>query len=244
MLPRPTLRKLFREALGTDDDDVVGLQIPNDDRLDWLTQLASDLSSVDRLDATIRDDEYIALRISPSGESRQDSEWFMVYFGPSPLSTGRSDDSGLWIADATYRRRRQAETSAPVKQVDLILRFAELVKAKQEQIRLRKQRNSKLTNLKQRSLKSRLIDLGQTHRFSFCLGENKRDVNLSIRVGGKKAAYHIAFAKGKLDAVLEQIPDLIATLENLRSLGVNFRTNNKAWIHSQSDWIEPEETPQ
>lgn len=241
MLPRPTIRKIVREIIAIDGEDRLdGLKVPAKKREKWLEDLAAKLSKIDRVEASVREGFYIALKIRESATSGRNLEWFMLNFFPYEAMTMQTDRTGLWIADATYKRRRKAETEAPVQDVAHILEFIEAVKAKQDRAKLLVQRNSKLTGLKQRGLKSRLTDLAKEHGFSFALGENKRDVNLSIRVCGKKSAYHIAFPKGKLDAVLEQVPDLVKTLETLRTLGINFRTNNKPWAHNQSDWFEPE----
>lgn len=235
MLPRPTLRKIVREIFAT-EGETAGLSIPADKQLNWLKRLAKKLSKIDRVDAKVRD-FYIALKVSAGGAGGRDIEWFMVNFFPYDGMQVKVDRSGLWIADATYRRRRKAETETPVLDVAHLEKFVEAIKEKQDRAKLRAQRNSKLNGLKQRGLKSRLTELGAEHGFSFCLGESKRDINLSIRVCGKKSAYHFAFPKGKLDAVLDQVPDLIQTLEELRSLGINFRTHNKRW--EQGPWVEP-----
>lgn len=241
MLPRPTLRKILRETIATDGDNgTAGLQIPRQNQLLWLQDLADELSKMDRVEASVRDEFYIALLIRAAANSGRNLEWFMISFFPYPEMTVPTDRTGLWIADATYRRRRKAETESPVQNVEQIKRFIDAVKAKQDQTKLRDQRNIKLASLKQRGLQARLIELGEVHGFSFALGENKRDVNLSIRVCGKKSAYHIAFPKGKLDSVLERIPDLVSTLEELRTLGITFRTNNKPWAQNQGPWVDPQ----
>lgn len=239
MLPRPTLRKIFREVFLSEESALVGFQLPSEEQLPWLENLASQLSQIDRVEARVRDEFYIALMIRASSGGGHDLEWFMIGFFPFPNMPRVTERKGLWIMDATYRRRRKAETETPVQKPEQIFQLVDAIKSKQDQIQLRAKRNAKLADLKQRSLQSRLMDLGEQHQFSFSLGESKRDVNLSIRVCGKKSAYHIAFPKGKLDAVLDQIPDLIKTLEKLRKLGVNFRTNNKPWAHNQSSWVEP-----
>lgn len=240
MLPRPTLRKIFRENLPAGDDEFLGLEVPDEAQSKFLADLAQKLAALDRVEANYHEDNYVTVMVGAHAGRTADLEWFVVHFCPfGRHSAGKR--RGLWIMDATYRRRKTQETMSSVPDVNALLALIDAIRAKQTQAELRKKRNTKLVDLKQRSLKSRLIELGREHQFSFALGESQRDVNLSIRVGGKRSAYHLAFPKGQLDAVLEQVPNLVATLEQLRSLGVNFRTNNKAWAHRQGAWIDPED---
>lgn len=242
MLPRPTIRKILRETIETDgESSYEGLDVPADEQLSWLQDLADELAQIDRVGAKL-EGFYIALRIRSADSNRRDQEWFIINFFPYDGLQVTTRRTGLWLADATYKRRRKAESEVPVRNVADIPKFIEAIKSKQDRTRLRTQRNTKLAGLKQRGLKSRLTELGEEHGFSFALGESNRDVNLSIRVCGKKSAYHIAFPKGKLDAVLDQVPDLIKTLETLRTLGITFRTNNKPWQSRQGPWVEPEST--
>ena len=236
MLPRTTIRKILRETIASPEDGELTRQQPSLEQLLRLQELAADLSQIGRVEADVRDDQYLAMKIREEEHSGQNLEWFLIHF-----ATLRQDGrTVLCLSDATYRRRRNGDTIAVVQDVENLKPFLEAIKAKQDSIRLRQERKSKLTDLRKKGLISQLTDLADEHGFSFSMGGNRRDVHLSIRVCGKKTPYHLSFPIGKLDDVLEQVPDLVRTLEQLRMLGIKFRNNNKPWALGQGKWIGPD----
>ena len=154
------------------------------------------------------------------------------------LSNGQRE--GLWIVDCVPKRC-DFDTAAPVTRIAQIEELIDRIKANQEQASLKHTRKLKVTGFRQHGLKSRLKELGNEHGFSFCVGYNARDVNLSLRIIGPRTKqqieYHLAFSQGKFDDVLNEIPDLIRRLQTLADLGIAFHTDNKKWSPIQSDWI-------
>ena len=235
MLPLPTIRKLFRDCFPAEQQDHAGiLCVAEQDRTGWLEKLRKDLANVERCSVRLnerREDVYLSLCLSCPDQRRRD-DWFELRF------RNIDDTHGLWISDASYRRTTKVDPFA-VCDVEQIRTFLDAVKARVDRDSLKEKRNQKLANFKKTGLTARLRELGKEHGFSFAIGQSTRDINLSIRVLGRKKAFHFAFPKSKLDAVIDQVPDLVSTLENLQKLSVTFRTNNKHWVANQCDWIEP-----
>jgi hypothetical protein len=237
MLPITTIRKIMRECFGDADlSEIISIK-PNS-QLKWLNSVGKRLNQNSRVESGTWTDEddgpHLSLYIKGVGRGRNPNEDFQLYFATS------EGVSGLWIVDANRRRHGTTPNpKMPVVDVAQIDSLVEQIIARQNKEHLRDQRKQKVASLQQTGLTSRLKELGQTHNFSFAISESVREVRLSIRIRGRKRGFHFSFPKGKLKQVLDQVPDLIHTLENLQRLGVNFRSENKRWKAKQGDWIEP-----
>ena len=238
MLPLPTVRKLQRECFPEEQLEHVGIICVSEAELQsWMERLQKRLTRVTQCSAKFvlrrGGQSYVTICISDADKSSTDN-WFEVQLA------AHNDTHGMWISDSSYRRKTHA-SPAPVCDISQIETFLEAIKARVTRDSLRDKRTEKVTGLKKAGLTSRLKELGAEHGFSFAIGQSTRDINLSIRVLGRKKGYHFAFPKGKLDAVIDQVPDLVAMLEKLQLLGTTFRTNNKYWADRQGDWIEAPE---
>lgn len=237
MLPLTTTRKLLRESFPLEQLNQSGiLCVEQSQRVTWLKELLEKLQLIERCSVRLVErgsSVYLSVRLTGVNSAARD-DWFELRF------LNIDDTEGLWISDASYRRATKLPAFA-VCDVGQIQQFFNSVIARIDRDALKVKQNQKLANLKKTGLTARLKELGKQHGFSFAIGQSTRDVNLSIRVLGRKKAFHFAFPKTKLDAVIDQVPDLVAVLEQLQRLSVTFRTSNKNWADSQSDWIEPPE---
>lgn len=238
MLPLPTVRKLLRECFPEEQLEHVGIISVSDAELQsWMQRLQKRFEALPLCSAEFVERRsglmYVTIGISTS-EGAYPDDRFEVQ------QTSHDDTHGIWIADSSYRRKTTAPP-APVCDIAQIETFVQAVKDRIARDALRVKRNEKVTGLKKTGLTARLTALGAEHGFSFAIGQSARDINLSIRVLGRKKGYHFAFPKGKLDAVIEQVPDLVAMLQTLQRLGVTFRTNNSKWSDRQGEWIEAPE---
>ena len=242
MLALASLQKLFRNCFAAEQVAAHGIIfVEKSERQAWMVDLKSRLLKMDRIEIYLRlskdaeVDPIFRVKIARAAGSDQTEDWFDLAFGELDGLVG------LRIKDSSYRRRSVKPAPAPVviSSVEQIEQFLIAATAQVDRNLLRLKRNDKLAVLRKHGLTARLTELGQAHGFSFRIGQSKRDVNLSIRVRNRKQAYHFSFPKTKLGAVLDEVPDLIKTLESLQSLSVVFRTNNKKWEQKQSDWIEP-----
>lgn len=235
MLPLPTIRKLLRECFPEEHLGQAGIIcVAEADCHAWLAELQTTLSDIERCSIRLNGkgaDASLSVCLSCPDNRRRD-DWFRLKFA------NVENCQGLWISDASYRRKSDIAPSA-VCDISQILTFLDIVKARVDRDSLKEKRNQKLASFKKTGLTARLRELGTEHGFSFAIGQSTRDINLSIRVLGRKKAFHFAFPKSKLDAVIDQVPDLVATLENLQRLSVTFRASNKHWAANQGDWIEP-----
>jgi len=235
MLPLPTIRKLLRDCFPEEQLDQAGIIcVAESDRAAWLDDLMSKLASVERCSVRLNGKDpkaYLSLCLSCPDNRRRD-DFFELEFA------NIDDTEGLWISDSSYRQSTKIPPVA-VCDVGQIITFLDVVKARVDRDSLKDKKKQKLANFKKTGLTARLRELGKEHGFSFAIGQSTRDINLSIRVLGRKKGFHFAFPKTKLDAVIDQVPDLVKTLENLQRLSVTFRNNNKHWVVNQCDWIEP-----
>ena len=238
MLPLPTIRKLLKDCFPVEQLDQLGIIcVAETDRAIWLEELGAKLKPVERCSIRLNGkskNAYLSLCLS-CPDNRRSDDWFKLEFA------NIDDTEGLWISDASYRRSTEIPPVA-VCDVGQITAFLDIVKARVDRDSLKEKKNQKLANFKKTGLTARLRELGKEHGFSFAIGQSTRDINLSIRVLGRKKGFHFAFPKTKLDAVIDQVPDLVKTLGNLQRLSVTFRTNNKHWVVNQCDWIEPPAT--
>ena len=82
----------------------------------------------------------------------------------------------------------------------------------------------------------RLEDLCLEHGLEYWVEQTKRDIRLCLRRTDRKLGYHMKFPKGRLDKVLEELPGLVAHLERMTSLGIQFQgaqarsARNRKWI--------------
>ena len=235
MLSLPTIRKLLRESFPEEQLDQLGIFcVAESDRTSWLKDQKSKLETIERCSVRLSETSaktYLLLCLRCPDNRRRD-DWFKLEF------SNIDGTEGLWISDSSYRKSKEIDPFA-VCDTARIGSFLEAVKARVDRDSLKDKKNQKLANFKKTGLTARLRELGKEHGFSFAIGQSTRDINLSIRVLGRKKGFHFAFPKTKLDAVIDQVPDLVKTLENLQKLSVTFRTNNKHWVVNQCDWIEP-----
>ena len=240
MLPITTLRKLARDHFPDDCLDRILNPSPEKQKA-CLVDLHTRLTTLPRMEAWVREKNkkgsgifYMGIYVLGPSSGRNPHDYFKLFF------ESREGVSGLWMHDA--KRRRKTATSLdpiPIADIDHVVSFVEIVRQRQNRDHLRDEKKQKVAGLQQTGLTARLKVLGKQHNFAFAIGQTKRDVNLSIRLHGRKSGYHISFPKSRLDKVLDQVPEMIVMLENLQGLGVNFWTHNKKWKDRQSKWVEP-----
>lgn len=242
MLPLPTIRKLFAESFPEQALKEQGIMVIK--KADRQQQL---LSLLDRY----QDDEDVDGKVWEYGRGKQkDSVLGLVIYSPSGGKNGfdyfkvfyieTAKKYGLWIMDAKKRRSNSKDLPPfPICSIDQLDHFIAAIKQRQNESHLKEKRKDKVAQLRQTGLLARLKQLGSECNFSFAMGQSKREVNLSVRVKGRKRGFHFSFPKGKLEAVLDQLPELIETLQRMQKLGVHFRADNKTWKGKQGDWIEP-----
>ena len=245
MLPITTFRKLFTEHFPTEDAALNGIIfVPVADREGWLKKLAQELDKqrrvtcfVSRRNKKVPESVYLGLQIAGLADSRNSGDYLNLQF------ENRDNSYGLWLVERSPRKSTTVRPVGAVTNPDQVTNLVVEVLALQERNNLRNKRRDKMANLKQTGLTGRLRKLGREHNFSFAIGQNKRDVNLSIRIRGRKRGFHFTFPKGKLDAMLETLPDLVAMLERLQGLGIAFHKNTKRWETKVGEWIEPKSAP-
>ncbi|NNE90669.1 MAG: hypothetical protein HKN23_03395 [Verrucomicrobiales bacterium] len=237
MLPAPTIRKFLRESFPGESP----ILVPRKGRIDWLKPLEKQLDAIERVECKIhvihrlkgreRTDR-LDLTIKPDSSGRRygDSERFKLFFSESDL---------FLIGDDSWRRNPiEAVTISGFSEIEDLIRK---VVARQDRIRLRDRKKDKISNLKEKGMKAQLTALAAEHDFSFALGQTARNVNLSLRVAGRKTGFHFSFPKGKFDEVIGELPQLIADFEKMARLGITFRTNNRKWQIHQGDWVGDDE---
>ena len=242
MLPGPTLLKLLRDCFPQPDADQVGLiDIPTDDEKAWFAKLLTRLRGIER--ATFRvvadrhgdDTVYFSIKLQGILEKKNPDDRFQLQFMKV------ENRQGLHIVDANYGRRSKL-SPVPVGRIEQIEAFIAVVQARQERDHLRSKKTEKLVGFQKKGLTARLKELGRQKNFAFAINENARDIKLSIRIEGRKSGYHFSFVKTKLEGMLEQLPELVAMLQKMQSLGIQFTTANKIMkrtMMTQIDWIEP-----
>ncbi len=240
MLPSPSIRKFLRETFS--GLEPVRIE-KTPDQIEWLKPVQKQLDALIRVECKFHvihrlklseQTSQLDITVSPNESGRRwgDSERFKLYFSDE---TGR--EGLLLMSDDGWRRRDVGE--GIVSNVEEVEKLVGLVKGRQDRNALRERKSEKLSTLKESGMKARLRELGNEMDFSFAIGQNARNVNLSLRVAGKKTGYHFSFPKGKFDSMLEQLPELISNFENMANLGIAFRTNNRKW--QQSEWIFPDD---
>lgn len=217
--------------------EFVGLKLAERQKL--LEGLKPKLESLGRIgcryyiDRSNKDDDgYLSIKVEQGADQRSGIDWFQIRFAPV------NEELHLYLFDSSYRHKNQAPGSK-VTDIDQVTKFLLAVLARQDKTHLRVKKKEKTANFQQMGLAARLTELAQRHRFAYAIGQNNRDVLLSIRVGRYKTGYHFSFPKGKLAAMIEQVPEMITSFERLRSLGVMFRNDNSRWIDRQGPWVEP-----
>jgi hypothetical protein len=244
MLPSPTLSKLLRDCFAQPDSlhDAL-IDIPVSNQKEWFTKLAARLQSIPRTTFRVLEDRhgndtiYLSIKLEGVSTKTSPDDWFQIQFMTV------DNCSGLHIADASYRRRIKL-APAPVRSIEQLEQFFAAVQARQERDHLRTLKTEKLVGFQKKGLTARLRELGKQHNFAFVVNENTRDIQLSIRIKGRKSGYHFSFVKTKLEGMLEQLPELVSMLQKMQSLGIQFTTANKMLKRSMQtsfDWIEPNE---
>jgi len=238
MLPITTLRKLAKDHFPPNNVEKI-LNIPKSKHQACFNDLRDCLKKLPNVDAWVRKPEEtgvckLGIYICGPSTGKNPNDYLRLVFETI------EGVKGLWLHDAK-RRRKTATTMSPVAISDVseVLSFVTLIQERQQRDHLRDEKKQKVAGLQQTGLTARLKELGKEHNFAFAIGQTKRDVNLSIKLGGRKKGFHLAFPKSKLASVLEQVPDMIVMLEKLQGLSVGFWTHNKNWKSRQCDWIEP-----
>ncbi len=239
MLPSPTIRKLIREGFPKPEQADM-LQVAEAEQAVWLVRLEKELATIDRVKAqqynTPSKQERPTLVFTVSGNQ---SEWEYRQNSFTLKFETHEELTGLWLSDEINWRRRDETPRGAVRQVEQVKTFIDVVKGRLDRKALQEKRKQKLNDLKQIGLTARLKELGAKHRFSFRVDQSTNAINLSVRVEGKANGFNFSIPKGKLDTVIEQLPELVATLKNLSSLGVAFRSSFKSWNRLRNDWIDP-----
>lgn len=179
-----------------------------------------------------QDPGFLKLKVESTGHEHGNDDWFELRF------LLKDDALQLHLFDSHYRRKSSAD-NAVVHNEQQLLAFILAVQDYQDRRNIRIKRNEKTTSFQQHGLTARLRMLSEEHGFSFAIGQNRRDILLSIRIGNRKTGFHFSFPKGKLNAVIDQIPNLICSLSALTKLSVSFRTDNRKWDGKQSAWYIP-----
>ena len=240
MLPSPTIRKFFREIFsGSEPVVLTNAQAQHD----WLVPVQKQLDALVRVECKFRVIHRLKLSeqlnelditISPNESGRRwgDSERCRLAFGNGAEGLRIGE---LFISEDNWQRRKIEP--AKVSSAEEIVTLVDRIKARQDRSALRDKKNTKLSNLKESGMKARLRELGSEYDFCFAIGQNARNVNLSLRVAGRKTGFHFSFPKGKFDEVIEALPQLLENFEHMAGMGMTFRTNNKKW--GLSEWIFP-----
>ena len=242
MLPAPTLSKLLRDCFPQPDANQVGMiDIPTVGQRAWFAKLLIQLHGIARATFRVVEDRhgdntvYFSIKLQGVLEKKNPDDWFQLQF---MMVENRQ---GLHLVDATDGRRSKLPP-VPVGSVEQIGTFIAAVQARQDRDHLRSKKTEKLVGFQKKGLTARLRELGKQQNFAFAINENARDIKLSIRIEGRKSGYHFSFVKTKLEGMLEQLPELVAMLEKMQSLGIHFTTANKIMKRSMLDqinWIEP-----
>ncbi|MEQ1826948.1 MAG: hypothetical protein ABL921_13420 [Pirellula sp.] len=242
MIPVSTLKRLLRESFAEEASTSSSQSYVNVDptlRKAKLQQFKTTLESQTHVtcrhhqDRGDKDDTgHLTFKIDQGADERNGTDWFRLRF------LDLENCNRLCLIDSNYRRRNRMEP-VPVCHIDQVVAFVLSVQQQQDRRFLRVKKSEKVATFQQLGLAAKLAELGEQHRFAFAIGQNARDVLLSIRVKGRKTGFHFSFPKGKLEAVIEQVPQMIADLERLSTLGVSFRTDNKKWDGRQGPWSEP-----
>ena len=239
MLPLATVHKLMRESFQNSDAiESSIISLPYGSRKPWFEKLRDRIGKLERLStrtwAIDKDDDMIlGIYVTGLGSGRNRSDYFQMRV------KNVDGVEGVWIYPANRRRGKTAIIPSPITDTADVEHFIDVVKATQERAHLKDKQKQKVASLQQTGLTARLKELSAEHQFSFAISETIREVRLSIRIRQRKRAYHFSFPKSKLGQVIEQIPDLVQTLEGLQSLGVHFRTENRFWRRSESEWVNP-----
>ena len=209
--------------------------------MDWLRPVQKRLDEIQRVECKfhtihrLKLSEQIAQLDIAINESDATKRWgraerFKLYFSNEDIAVDT-----LFITNDSYHRKITDAERFPVSSAEEIEALIQKIKVRQERNGLREKKSAKISTLKESGMKARLRELANEIDFSFAIGQNARNVNLSIRVAGKKTGFHFSFPKGKFDAMIEQIPELITNFETMANLGITFRTHNRKW--QQGDWI-------
>ena len=233
MLSLPTLKKLLRECFPEEELAQCGaLIIAVNQRKHWLGELQQRLERNPRVSCRVEethDSPRVQLSVTVKGVSGKwnANDGFRLEFSTI------KDYQGLWLLDSSLY---QAARVSPVlvASIEQLESFLSIVQARQDHDHLRVKKSEKQLGFQKSGLKARLRELGKKHQFAFALSHNTRDIHLSIRVGDSKSGYHFAFAKSKLEAMLDQVPELVSMLERMQSIGIHFRKAN----HPHAQWIE------
>ncbi len=239
MLPITTFRRLFAEHFPEQPESVIF--VPVDKREAWLKELANRLVKkrrvscfLSRRNKQVAESAYLGIQIAGVGNEANSGDYLNLLF------ENRNETYGLWVVEYGRRKSRTVRPDGAVSDTDQLDALIDQILVEQERRNLKHKRRDKMDGLKQTSLTARLKKLGKEHNFAFAIGESKRNVNLSVRVNGRKTGFHFTFPKGRLDKVLETLPELIAMLERMQKLGIAFHRKNKHWERKIGEWIEPE----
>lgn len=266
MFSPSTIQKLFDQAFGEQSSsDEPPAQRSAADRKKLITQMESRFNAIDRVTCGtcwIRQsprDEALGkcareITISAGSARRQESFIITVDFRTKVerwmsrrrrcVGTDAIDEpprAGIWIVDSTPRGLDESKCTlvSDLKQIETLI---ELIKARHERSRFRQSRNLKVTSLRKRSFNAQLKELGQKHNFAFRIGNNARDVNLSLRLNvdakAEPTEYHLSFPQSRFGDVLEKLPGIIDKLKGLAARNVEFHTDNSSWpkFNIQSHW--------
>ena len=243
MLPGPTMQKLLSDSFPEDAiNENPSLSIPLAGQKRWFEQLLKRMGENSRTSWRIvegRDPEipiYLTLKLVGVQEKRSPDDWFTLRFQTI------DNRFGLFILDSSFRRRAKLPP-AQVRSIEQIEQFIATVQARQDRDHLQSKRSEKLVGFQKQGLTARLRALGNQHNFAFAVNENVRDIKLSIRIAGRKTGYHFSFVKTRLEVMLEQLPDLVAMLQKMQTLGIHFADAKRAIRKAPQnliDWIEPE----
>jgi len=239
MLPAPTIRKFLRESFP--GESPVRLDSEPAKRIDWLKPIQKRLDALDRVECRIHvihrlkgreQIDRLDLTVKPSATGRNygQSERFRLFF---------SETGHFMIGDDGWRR--SGVDVVPVSDVAEIEELVRKIVSRQDRNVLRGKKQDKISNLKEKGMTAQLRDLAENHGFAFAIGQTARNVNLSLRVCGRKTGFHFSFPKGKFDEVIAELPELIEDFEKMARLGMTFRTHNRKWKGIQGDWIGPDD---
>lgn len=210
------------------------------DRQSWFEKLAERLQKNDRVKCFISQRNrkkpgsvYLGLQILGKSNGNNPHDYMNLQF------ERRDAGFGLWIVDKSQRKIKTARPFAGISDLAQLEEMIKSVHAQQDRTHLRRTRGQKVAGLKQTGLMARLKEFGREHNVAFAMGQNKRDIQLGIRLQGRKRGYHFTFPKGKLDEVIETLPELMATLERFQKMGIAFQGDTKRWRAKIGEWIEP-----
>ncbi|MEQ1826667.1 MAG: hypothetical protein ABL921_12010 [Pirellula sp.] len=238
MLPSQTIKKLFRECFAIPNSDAHGISVSRAKQRVWLIEYSKELERHARVKCKIseshRSNESISSIDLVITESEPSSDWRSGDKFEISLISIPGGEEMLVISDRAYRSWN-CETKLIIHETAQVDRLIERVIELQERSLLRRKKTEKLVNLRTQSLDARMRELGQEKQFAYILSSSTRNVELWIRFPDRKLSTHFAFPKGQLEAMLDELPSMIDTIQKLHEFRISFRSAYDV----RGTWIEP-----